>query len=117
MKQFLDKHPKLKNLYFWLSIVGLLFASAGIDFNTLTSWQLLGEALISILNNASPNSCQEVSVLKSMPAEANNNPTIDNQNIGFLSLGCLSKKSFIYNISFIYLLSFLTFVQLQPFFL
>ena len=51
MKQFLDKHPKLKNLYFWLSIVGLLFASAGIDFQTLTSWQLLGEALISILNN------------------------------------------------------------------
>ena len=51
MKDFLDKHPKLKNPYFWLSIVGLLFASAGIDFNTLTSWQLLGEALISILNN------------------------------------------------------------------
>ena len=51
MKDFLDKHPKLKNPYFWLSIVGLLFASAGIDFNTLTSWQLLGEALLSILNN------------------------------------------------------------------
>ena len=51
MKDFLDKHPKLKNPYFWLSIVGLLFASAGIDFQTLTSWQLLGEALMSILNN------------------------------------------------------------------
>ena len=51
MKDFLDKHPKLKNPYFWLSIVGLLFASAGIDFQTLTSWQLLGEALLSILNN------------------------------------------------------------------
>ena len=51
MKQFLDKHPKLKNPYFWLSIIGLLFASAGIDFQTLTSWQLLGEALMSILNN------------------------------------------------------------------
>ena len=51
MKDFLDKHPKLKNPYFWLSIVGLLFASAGIDFQTLTSWQLLGQALMSILSN------------------------------------------------------------------
>ena len=51
MKDFLDKHPKLKNPYFWLSIVGLLFASAGIDFQTLTNWQLLGEALMSILSN------------------------------------------------------------------
>ena len=51
MKDFLDKHPKLKNPMFWLSIIGLLFASAGIDFNTLVSWQLLGEALMSILNN------------------------------------------------------------------
>ena len=51
MKEFLSKHPKLKNPYFWLSIIGLIFASAGIDFNTLTSWQLLGEALLSILQN------------------------------------------------------------------
>ena len=51
MKEFLSIHPKLKNPYFWLSIIGLIFASAGIDFNTLTSWQLLGEALLSILQN------------------------------------------------------------------
>ena len=51
MKEFLSKHSKLKNPYFWLSIIGLIFASAGIDFQTLTSWQLLGQALISILQN------------------------------------------------------------------
>ena len=51
MKEFLDKHPKFKNPYFYLSIIGLIFASAGVDFNTLTSWQLLGNALLSILNN------------------------------------------------------------------
>lgn len=51
MKEFLSKHPKLKNPYFWLSIIGLIFASAGIDFQTLISWQLLGQALISILQN------------------------------------------------------------------
>ena len=51
MKEFLDKYPKFKNPYFYLSVIGLIFASAGVDFNTLTSWQLLGNALLSILNN------------------------------------------------------------------
>lgn len=42
---------KFKNPYFWLGIVSVIFAAAGVDFNSLTSWRLLGEALISILNN------------------------------------------------------------------
>lgn len=42
---------KLMNPYFWLSVVGLIFSASGIDFNTLTSWQLLGQALMSVLNN------------------------------------------------------------------
>ena len=71
MKQFLNKHPKLKNPYFWLSIVGLLFASAGIEFNTLTSWQLLAEALLSILKN--PVSI--VAVLTALVGIWNNNDT------------------------------------------
>ena len=71
MKQFLDKHPKLKNPMFWLSIIGLLFASAGIDFNTLTSWQLLGEALLSILNNP----VSVVAVLTVLVGIWNNNDT------------------------------------------
>lgn len=50
MKDFLS-NPKFKSGYFWVSLVALLFAAAGVDFNTLTSWQLLGEALLSILNN------------------------------------------------------------------
>ena len=50
MKEFFG-NPKFKNTYFWISIFGLIFAEAGIDFNTLTSWQLLGEALLNILAN------------------------------------------------------------------
>ena len=50
MKEFFG-NPKFKNPYFWLSIFALIFAAAGIDFNTLTSWQLLGEALLNILAN------------------------------------------------------------------
>ena len=51
MKGFLDRHPKLKNPYFWLSAVALIFSASGVDFNELTSWSLLLKALLSILNN------------------------------------------------------------------
>ena len=50
MKEFL-KNAKFRNPYFWLSIFALIFSASGIEFNTLTSWQLLGDALLSILNN------------------------------------------------------------------
>lgn len=51
MKDFLDKHPKFKNPYFWLSIIALVFSASGVDFEELTSWRLLGQALLSIANN------------------------------------------------------------------
>ena len=51
MKDFLDKYPKFKNPYFYLSVIGLIFSASGIDFNTLTSWSLFWEAILSILNN------------------------------------------------------------------
>lgn len=50
MKGFLS-NAKFRNPYFWLSMFALIFSASGIEFNTLTSWQLLGEALIGILNN------------------------------------------------------------------
>ena len=50
MKEFLN-NAKFRNPYFWLSLFALIFSASGIEFNTLTSWQLLGEAFINILNN------------------------------------------------------------------
>ena len=50
MKEFFS-NAKFRNPYFWLSMFALVFSASGIEFNTLTSWQLLGEALLSILNN------------------------------------------------------------------
>lgn len=44
-------NEKLKNPYFWLSVFALIFSASGIDFETLTSWQLLVQALIDILMN------------------------------------------------------------------
>mgnify|MGYP004606544421 CR=1 FL=1 len=51
MKQFLISHPKLRNPYFYLSVAALIFSASGVDFNQLTSWTLLGQALLSIVNN------------------------------------------------------------------
>ena len=44
-------NEKFKNPYFWLSVFGLIFSASGIDFQTLTSWQLLVQALVDILLN------------------------------------------------------------------
>ena len=42
---------KFKNPYFWLSVFALIFSASGIDFQTLTSWQLLAQAFMDILMN------------------------------------------------------------------
>ena len=47
MKNFLQ-NPKFKNPIFWTSLVAIIFASAGIDFNTLTSWDLLLHSFMNI---------------------------------------------------------------------
>lgn len=50
MKEFFN-NVKFKNPYFWLSVFALIFSASGVDFSQLTSWGLLWEALLSILNN------------------------------------------------------------------
>ena len=42
---------KIRNPYFWLSIFALIFSASGVDFNQLTSWSLLAQALLGILSN------------------------------------------------------------------
>ena len=50
MRNFFS-NPKLRNPYFWLSLIALIFSAAGIDFNALTDWGLFFNALLSIVNN------------------------------------------------------------------
>ena len=42
---------KFKNPYFYLSTIALIFSASGVDFNELTSWALLGQALVGIVQN------------------------------------------------------------------
>ena len=64
-------NSKFRNPYFWLSVFGLVFSASGVDFNELTSWNLLCEALLGILNNP----VAIVSVITAMIGIWNDNST------------------------------------------
>ena len=42
---------RIKNIYFILGLVGVIFAAAGVDFESLTNWKLLFGAVVGIINN------------------------------------------------------------------
>ena len=42
---------KLRNPYFLLGVVAVIFSAANIEIATLTSWPLLAAALLSIVNS------------------------------------------------------------------
>lgn len=44
-------NKRVNNIYFWLGLVGIVFTAAGVDFNSLTDWNLLLKSVIGILNN------------------------------------------------------------------
>lgn len=44
-------NEKLKNPYFWLALIALIFSAAGIEFEQLTSWGLLFQAILDIAQN------------------------------------------------------------------
>ena len=42
---------KMKNPYFYIGIIGVVFSSAGIDMTLLTDWNLFFNALLDIVKN------------------------------------------------------------------
>ena len=42
---------RTKNVYFWLGLIGIVCNAANVDFNSLTSWSLLFQSVLGILNN------------------------------------------------------------------
>ena len=51
MSKKIDLKARFKNYMFYVGIVGVVFSAAGIDFNSLTSWGLLLDSVLQILNN------------------------------------------------------------------
>lgn len=50
MKRFNFKE-QVRNPMFWISLISIVFAAAGVDFTMLTSWPLLIDAVISVIQN------------------------------------------------------------------
>lgn len=48
---FMDFKARLKNIYFWMGVAATVLLAAGVDWQTLTSWPLLIQAFISIVQN------------------------------------------------------------------
>lgn len=42
---------KMKNPYFWFGLIGVIFTAAQVDMQTLTSWVLLKESIVSVAKN------------------------------------------------------------------
>lgn len=42
---------RFKNIYFWLGIIGVIFTAAGVNLESLTSWNILFDNLMNILSN------------------------------------------------------------------
>lgn len=47
----MNLQARMKNPYFWTGLVAIIFGAAGVDFNTLTDWNLLLNAVLGIFNN------------------------------------------------------------------
>ena len=69
---------KLRNPYFLLGIVAVIFASAGVDVATLSSWPLLVAALLSIVNNPFTLLCVVLALLAMF--NDNSTPGLDGIN-------------------------------------
>lgn len=62
---------KLTNPIFWIGIFMTIIAAGGVNFETLTSWPLLLEALLSIVQNP----VAVVAVVFAVYAQWNDNST------------------------------------------
>ena len=69
---------KLKNPYFLLGIVAVIFTAAGVDIATLSSWPLLAAALLSIVNNPFTLLCVVLALLAMF--NDNSTPGLDGIN-------------------------------------
>ena len=47
----MNMKDRLKNPYFIIGLIGVVFSAAGIDFESLTNWSILWQNVLSVLNN------------------------------------------------------------------
>lgn len=41
----------MKNPYFWIGLIGVILTAMGVNAESFTSWQAVGDALLALINN------------------------------------------------------------------
>lgn len=54
---------RMKNPWFWVGVVGVVFSAIGISPDVLTSWRALSDALISFASNPYQVGCVVIAIL------------------------------------------------------
>lgn len=44
-------NKRVKNVYFWIGVIGVIFTASGINPETITSWDILIKNILSVLSN------------------------------------------------------------------
>jgi phi LC3 family holin len=47
----MDIKKRLKDVWFWVTLGALFFTATGIEPNNMTSWSVLGEAVLKVASN------------------------------------------------------------------
>lgn len=54
---------RIKNPYFWIGLVATIFAAVGVSPECLTSWSILLEKIMQLLNNPFALGCMLVAII------------------------------------------------------
>ena len=51
MKGVLYMKNRIKNPYFWIGLIGVILTAMGVNAESFTSWQAVGDALTALIAN------------------------------------------------------------------
>ena len=54
---------RFKNPWFWIGVIGVIFSAMGVSPETLTSWAILKDQLVSLISNPYMIVCVVMAVL------------------------------------------------------
>lgn len=54
---------RFKNPYFWIGLIAVILAAIGVSPESLTSWEILAEKIMELLNNPFAIGCVVVGVI------------------------------------------------------
>ena len=54
---------RFKNPYFWIGLIAVILAAVGVSPESLTSWQILANQIMNLLNNPFAIGCVVIAII------------------------------------------------------